>query len=117
MPTGGTLIDLAVSMKAMLELCIDSHGTPKNHTRNCRAEMGSIGYNIKLHISLLRWEVAMENKITREFSALASSLSFGERTPVESQSNGLYLASWDRHHDTAICSKSCISEIGSHNTD
>ena len=51
---GGTLIDLAVSMKARLELYTDGHGTfifdkyeecsPTNHERTCRAEMGTIGW-------------------------------------------------------------------------
>ena len=49
LPVGGTLIDLAVSMKAMLELCADAHGTlvfdnydecsPNNHERTHRAEV------------------------------------------------------------------------------
>ena len=49
-PVGGTLIDLAVSMKVRLELYTDAHGTlifdnyddcyPKNHERTHRAEVG-----------------------------------------------------------------------------
>ena len=67
---GGTLIDLAVSMKARFELYRDAHGTlifdkyeecfPNNHERTCHAEMGT-------------------------------SYSLDELTAVESQSNGLYL--------------------------
>ena len=52
LPVGGTLIDLAVSMKARLELYIDAHGTlifdnynecsPKNHEiTHC----GEVGYH------------------------------------------------------------------------
>ena len=50
LPVGGTLIDLAVSMKARLELYTEAHGTlifdnyeelsPKNHERTHRAEVG-----------------------------------------------------------------------------
>ena len=50
LPVGGTLIDLAVSMKARLELYTDAHGTlifdnydecsPKNHDITHRAEVG-----------------------------------------------------------------------------
>ena len=50
LPVGATLIDLAVSMKARLELYTDAHGTlifdnydecdPKNHERTHRAEVG-----------------------------------------------------------------------------
>ena len=72
-----TLIDLAVSMTASLELYTDTHGTlmfgkyekcsPKNHERTYREEMGTIGYNIKLQMLLLRWEVIMKNQNTWEF--------------------------------------------------
>ena len=50
LPVVGTLTDLAVSMKARLELYTDAHGTlifdnydecsPKNHERTQRAELG-----------------------------------------------------------------------------
>ena len=61
---GGTLIDLVVSMKARLELYTDIHGalifdkyeecSSKNHDRTCHVEMGTIEYNIKLQMLLLR---------------------------------------------------------------
>ena len=50
LPVGGTLIDLALSMKAMFEIYTNGHGTsifdnynecsPKNHERTHRAEVG-----------------------------------------------------------------------------
>ena len=39
----------------------------------------------------LRWEVIKKNKNKYELSALLSSYSLDEETPVESQSNGPYL--------------------------
>ena len=41
----------------------------------------------------LRWEVIKKNKNKWELSALVSSHSLDEETPVESQSNGPYLTS------------------------
>ena len=67
---GETLMDLAVSMKSRLKLYTDAYGTlifdkckecsPQNHERT--AEVGAIGYNINLHMLLLRWEVIVKNK-------------------------------------------------------
>ena len=76
---GGTLIDLAVSMKTRL-LYTDAHGTlifdkyeecsSKNHDRACHMEMGATGYNIKLQMLLLCWEVIMEIRINESFQHL-----------------------------------------------
>ena len=52
---------------------------------------GTIGYNMKLRMLLLRREVIMKNKTKWELSALVSSRSLDERTAAESQINGLYL--------------------------
>ena len=48
--------------------------------------MGIIGYNIKLQMLLLLWEVVMKNKDKWELSALVYSRSLDEWTAVESQS-------------------------------
>ena len=115
---GGTLIDLSVSMKARLEIYIDAYRTlifdkyeecfPKNHEKTSHAEMGTIGYNIKLQMLLLCWEVIMKNKNKRKHSARVSSHSLDEWTAAESQSNGLYLTSWEGHHNIVLCPKSCM---------
>ena len=57
-PVRGTLFGIVVSMKARLELHTEAHGTlifdkyekcsPMNHERARRAEVGTIGYSIKL---------------------------------------------------------------------
>ena len=74
---------------------------------------GDIGYNMKLQMLLLRWEVIMKNKTKWELSALVSSRSLGERTDVESQINGLYLT-WCRHYNTVLGSKRCIRRTQCH---
>ena len=43
---------------------------------------GTIGYNIKLQMLLLRREVIMENKTKWELSALVSSRSLNEQTAI-----------------------------------
>ena len=75
---------------------------------------GAIGYNMKLQMLLLRWEVIMKNKTKWELSALVYSHRLDERTDVESQINGLYLTSWCRHHNTALGSKRCIRRTQCH---
>ena len=76
---------------------------------------GTIGYNMKLQMLLLRREVIMKNRTKWELSALASSRSLNEQTAVESQINCLYLtSSWCRHHNTALGSKSCIRRTQCH---
>ena len=103
LPVGGNLIDLAVSMKARLELYTNAHGilifdnydecSPKNHERTHRA---GVGYNSLQHentVLLFRREVIMKNKTKWELPALISSRSLGERTAVESQINDFYLTS------------------------
>ena len=57
---------------------------------------------------LLRWGRIMKNTNKWELSALASSCSLDERTAVQRQTNGLYFTSWGRHHNTVLCSESCI---------
>ena len=124
LPAGGTLIDLAVSMKARLELYTDAHRTlifdnydecsPKNHGRTHRAEGGTIGYNMKLQMLLLRREVTMKNKTKWGLSALVPSRSLDEWTAVEIQINGLYLTSRCGHHNTVFGSKSCIRRTQCH---
>ena len=66
-------------MNAKLELYTDANEpmifdkykehSPKNHERDGRAEVGTIDYNIKLQVLLLRWDVTMKNKNKRELSA------------------------------------------------
>ena len=56
----------------------------------------------------LRWEVIKKNKNKWEFSALVSSHSLDEETPVENQINGPYLTSGGTHCNFVLCSKSCI---------
>ena len=103
LPVGGNLIDLAVSMKARLELYTNAHGilifdnydecSPKNHERTHRAEVGYHSLQHENTVLLFRREVIMKNKTKWELSALISSRSLGERTVVESQINDLYLTS------------------------
>ena len=75
---------------------------------------GTIGYNMKLQMSLLRQEVIVKNKTKWELSALVSSCSLDERTAVKSQINSLYLTSWYRHHNTILGSKICIKRTQCH---
>ena len=75
---------------------------------------GAIGYNMKLQMLLLRWEVIMKNKTEWDLSALVSSRSLDEWTDVESQINGLYLTSWCRYHNTVHGSKRCIRRTQCH---
>ena len=118
LPVGGTLIDLAVSMKTRLELYTDAHGTlifanydectHKNHERTHCAEVGTNCCIMKLQMLLLHREVIMKNKTKWELSALVSSRILDERTAVERRINGLYSTSWCRHHKTVLGSKICI---------
>ena len=72
LPVGGTLIDLAVSMKTRLELYTDAHGTlifdnygdcsHKTVREPIVRRWGTIGYNMKLQMLLLRREEIMKNK-------------------------------------------------------
>ena len=103
LPVLRIVIELAALMKGMLELGTDAHGTlifdkykewsPKNHEGTCRAEVGTIGYNLTQQMLLLRWEVIMRDKNKWELSAHVPSRSLEEGTAVESQSKGLYLTS------------------------
>ena len=118
LPVGGTLIDLAVSMKARLDLYTNAHGTlifgsydecsPKNHERTHRAEMG---YHWLRHETT---DVTASPRGDHEKHALVSSRSLDEWTVVESHINGLYLTSWCRHHNAVRGSKSCIRRTQCH---
>ena len=55
----------------------------------------------------LRWEVIKKNKNKLELSALESSHSLDEETPVENQSNGPYMTSGGTHCNFVLCSTSC----------
>ena len=126
LPVGGSLIDPAVSLKTRLELYTDAHGTltihnydecsPKNHERTepILLRWSTIGYIMKLQMSLLRREIIMKNKTKWELSALVSSRSLDDRTAVESRINGIYLTSWCRHHNYVLVSKSCIRRTQCH---
>ena len=121
---GTTLNDLAVSLKARLEIYIDimelwyltttMNALPRTTREIIVRRCGTIGYNMKLQMLLLRWEVIMKNKTKWELSALVSSNSLDERTAVESQINGIYLTSWGTHHNTTLGSKSCIRRTQCH---
>ena len=88
LPVGETLIDLAVSMKLSLQLYTDAHGTliltttmnalPRTMREPIVWRWGTIGFNTKLQMLLLHWEVIMKNKTKWEFSALVSSRSLDE---------------------------------------
>ena len=69
---------------------------------------GTIVYNMKLQMLVLRREVFLNNKTKCQLSALISSRSLDNWNVVESQINDLYLTSWCRHHNTVLGSKSCI---------
>ena len=95
LPVGGSIIDLAVSMKARLELYTDAHGTlifdnydecsPKNHKRTRRAEVGYHWLQHETTVVTASPRNNHENKTKWEFSALVSSRSLDERTAIESQ--------------------------------
>ena len=111
-PVGGKLIDLAGAMKARLELYTDAHGalifdnydkcSPKNHERTHRVEVGYHWLQHKTTYVTASPRSDYENKTKWELSALVSSRSLDERTAVESQTSGLYLTSWCRHHNTVF---------------
>ena len=99
LPVGGALIDLAVPMKARLELYTDAHGTlifekyeersPKNHERTRHVEVRDhwLQHQTTYVITSLRSD--HQNKNEWALSGLASSRSLDERTAVESQRNCL----------------------------
>ena len=62
---------------------------PRTMREPIEGRWGAIGYNMRLHMLLLRWEVIMKNKTKWELSALVSSRSLGEGTDVESQIKGI----------------------------
>ena len=115
LPVGRILIDLAVSTTVTLQrwpwnfyiwqvrrmLSQEPWKYPSHRG-------GAHWLKIKLQLLQLRWEVFKKNKNKWELSVLVSSYSLDAETPVESQSNGPYLTSWDRHHNIVLCSKSCI---------
>ena len=107
LPVGGTLIDLALSLKARLELYTDA---PRNHEWTYH----TIGYNIKPQMLLLCREVIMKNRTKWETLAPVSSCSLDELTTVQSQINDLYLSPWCRQHNTFLGSKSCIRRTHCH---
>ena len=103
-----------------MELCfltIMMNALPRTMREPIVRRWGAIGYNMKLQMLLLRWEVIMKNKTKWELSALVSNRSLDERTNVESQINGLYLTSWCRHHNTVFGSKRCIRRTQCHRYD
>ena len=124
LPVGGNSIDLAVSMKARLELYIDAHGTlifdnydkcsPKNNERTHSVEVGYHWLQHETTDGTASPRSDYENKTKWELSALVSSRSLDEQTALESQTNGLYLPTWCRHHNTVLGSKSCIRKTQCH---
>ena len=115
LPVGRVLIDLAVSIKGTLQKY------PRNfyiwQVRRMLSQEpwkypsyrgGANGQNIKVQLLQLRWDVIKKNKNKWELSALVSSHSLNEETPVESQSNSPYLTSGGTHYNIVLCSKSCI---------
>ena len=103
LPVGGSIIDLAVSMKARLELYTDAYGTLifdnydecslKNHERTRRAEVGYHWLQHETTVVTASPRHNHENKNKWELSALVSGRSLDERTAIESQINDLYLTS------------------------
>ena len=99
LPVGGSIIDLAGSMKARLELYTDAHGTlifdnydecsPKNHERTRRAEVGYHWLQHETTVVTASPRNNHENKTKWELSALVSSRSLDERTAIESQGGRL----------------------------
>ena len=118
LPVGGTLIDLALSMKARLEfthmpmelwyLTTTMNALPITmRNPSCGGVVPLVTTWIyRCYCCAEKWSW----KTTKwEFSAHVSSCSLEERTAVESQINGLYLTLWCRHHKTVLGSKSCTS--------
>ena len=124
LPVGVIFIDLAVSMKAWLELFAYAHGTltfdnyvecsPKNHGRTHRTEVGYHWLQLENTDATASPRSDHKNKTKWEFLALVSSRSLDEGTAVESQINGLYLTSWCRHHNTVLGSKNCTRRTQYH---
>ena len=91
-----------------------TNALPRTMREPIMRRWGTIGYNMKLQMLLLRREVIMKNKNKWELSALVSSRSLDERTAVESHINGPYLKSWCRHHNTVLGSQSCTRRTQYH---
>ena len=89
LPVGRILIDLAVSITGTLQRCPQNFYICQVRRMLSQEPWKYPSYRGGAHWS--RWEVIKKNKNKWEFSALVSSHSLDEETPVESQSNGPYL--------------------------
>lgn len=100
-PVGGDVKVLAASMKRRLDkytnpkkiLVFDKYQklSPKDRERIRRAGVGSTDYNLNFQTQLPCREAIMKNKNNkRQLAALLSMCEYGERTIVDSQSDGLH---------------------------
>ena len=120
-PIGGTLIDLAVSMKVR-------HRCPWNFAiwqlrwmlSQEPWENSSCGGGVPL---VTTWNYrcycfaekrSWKTRLNESFQHILSSRSLDEQTAVENQINHIYLTSWYRHHNTALGSTSCIKRTQCH---
>ena len=117
LPVGRILIDLAVSIKGASQRCphkflylsSTKNALPRTKKVPVVQKWGPLAKISKCtQLLQLRWEVIKKNKNKWEISALVSSHSLDEETPVESQSNGPYLTSGGTRCNFVLCSKSCI---------
>ena len=114
LPVGRILIDLAVSIKGTLQRCLQNFYICQVRRVLSQEPWKYPPWGPLVKISKctqllqLRWEVIKKNKNKWELSAVVSSHSLDEETPVESQSNGPYLTSGGTHCNFVLCSKSCI---------